>query len=199
MGSELPAAIVEVIDGAAALQKDERGKTVNPAPFRIYQESSSDPRDPRLFPATSAKSSSIPRRSSSRRAVPTHARQRHRVKLYHDTPLFPASRSSIRSRRRFAEVPCLRGRDRHRPHRSAGLDRRQLCAGNARWGHRRRVHQLRSRRRAGAPAAARPRRPVVIDFIDMESQKNQREVENTLRDALRYDRADSTWQDSRFD
>src|SRR5438034_2808631 len=30
---------------------------------------------------------------------------------------------------------------------------------------------------------------VVIDFIDMESQKNQREVENTLRDALRYDRA----------
>jgi ribonuclease E len=30
---------------------------------------------------------------------------------------------------------------------------------------------------------------VVIDFIDMESAKNQREVENRLRDALRYDRA----------
>ena len=30
---------------------------------------------------------------------------------------------------------------------------------------------------------------VVIDFIDMESQRNQREVENRLRDALRYDRA----------
>jgi len=30
---------------------------------------------------------------------------------------------------------------------------------------------------------------VVIDFIDMESSKNQREVENRLRDALRYDRA----------
>src|SRR3954462_11029996 len=30
---------------------------------------------------------------------------------------------------------------------------------------------------------------IVIDFIDMESQKNQREVENTLRDALKYDRA----------
>ena len=30
---------------------------------------------------------------------------------------------------------------------------------------------------------------VVIDFIDMESTKNQREVENRLRDALRYDRA----------
>ncbi len=30
---------------------------------------------------------------------------------------------------------------------------------------------------------------VVIDFIDMESQKNQREVENRLRDALRHDRA----------
>ncbi|MBS0319650.1 MAG: Rne/Rng family ribonuclease [Proteobacteria bacterium] len=30
---------------------------------------------------------------------------------------------------------------------------------------------------------------VVIDFIDMESAKNQRDVENTLRDALKYDRA----------
>jgi len=30
---------------------------------------------------------------------------------------------------------------------------------------------------------------IVIDFIDMESQKNQREVESYLRDALRYDRA----------
>jgi ribonuclease E len=30
---------------------------------------------------------------------------------------------------------------------------------------------------------------VVIDFIDMESAKNQRDVESRLRDALRYDRA----------
>ncbi|MDR2219990.1 MAG: Rne/Rng family ribonuclease [Methylobacillus sp.] len=30
---------------------------------------------------------------------------------------------------------------------------------------------------------------VVIDFIDMESPRNQREVENRLRDALHYDRA----------
>jgi len=30
---------------------------------------------------------------------------------------------------------------------------------------------------------------IVIDFIDMESQRNQREVENRLRDALRPDRA----------
>ena len=30
---------------------------------------------------------------------------------------------------------------------------------------------------------------VVIDFIDMENPKNQRDVENTLRDALRFDRA----------
>ena len=30
---------------------------------------------------------------------------------------------------------------------------------------------------------------VVIDFIDMESQRNQREVENRLRDALHFDRA----------
>jgi ribonuclease E len=30
---------------------------------------------------------------------------------------------------------------------------------------------------------------IVVDFIDMESQKNQRDVENTFRDALRHDRA----------
>jgi ribonuclease E len=30
---------------------------------------------------------------------------------------------------------------------------------------------------------------IVVDFIDMESTKNQREVENRLRDALHYDRA----------
>src|SRR3954468_1388763 len=30
---------------------------------------------------------------------------------------------------------------------------------------------------------------IVIDFIDMESQKNQRDVENRLRDALKFDRA----------
>src|SRR6187401_1674982 len=30
---------------------------------------------------------------------------------------------------------------------------------------------------------------VVIDFIDMENQRNQREVENRLREALRFDRA----------
>ena len=30
---------------------------------------------------------------------------------------------------------------------------------------------------------------VVIDFIDMENQRNQREVENKLRESLRYDRA----------
>jgi ribonuclease E len=30
---------------------------------------------------------------------------------------------------------------------------------------------------------------VVIDFIDMENQRNQRDVENALRDALHYDRA----------
>jgi ribonuclease E len=40
---------------------------------------------------------------------------------------------------------------------------------------------------------------IVIDFIDMEESKNQREVENRLRDALRFDRARvQTAQDQRF-
>ena len=50
--------------------------------------------------------------------------------------------------------------------------------------------QLRSRRRSRRQLRLRDLGGlIVIDFIDMESQKNQREVENRLRDALRYDRA----------
>ena len=30
---------------------------------------------------------------------------------------------------------------------------------------------------------------IVVDFIDMEESKNRREVEQRLRDAMRYDRA----------
>ena len=30
---------------------------------------------------------------------------------------------------------------------------------------------------------------IVIDFIDMENQKNQRSVENKMRDELKYDKA----------
>jgi ribonuclease E len=30
---------------------------------------------------------------------------------------------------------------------------------------------------------------IIIDFIDMENQRNQREVENRVREALRFDRA----------
>src|SRR5258705_6622971 len=36
---------------------------------------------------------------------------------------------------------------------------------------------------------------IVIDFIDMESGRNQREVENRLRDALHVDRARADRQD----
>ena len=32
-------------------------------------------------------------------------------------------------------------------------------------------------------------RDSIIDFIDMENLRNQREVENRVRDALRFDRA----------
>ena len=32
-------------------------------------------------------------------------------------------------------------------------------------------------------------RSYYVDFIDMESQRNQREVETRFRDALRFDRA----------
>jgi ribonuclease E len=38
-------------------------------------------------------------------------------------------------------------------------------------------------------ASARPRRPLVIDFIDMDENKNVRAVEKKMKDALKRDRA----------
>ena len=84
----------------------------------------------------------VPRRRAAVLALPDRAPDRNRL---------------------FAPgAPALRRRHRHRPHRSAGVDRRQLGARHARRRHRgnRVPHQPRSRRRNRAPVApARPGRP----------------------------------------
>ena len=87
----------------------------------------------------------------------------------------------------------LRRRDRDRSHRGAGFGRREFGAGATKGGDIETTayntnleaadeiaRQLRLRDLGGL---------IVIDFIDMESAKNQREVENRMRDALKYDRA----------
>ena len=88
-----------------------------------------------------------------------------KVKRYRDdAPLFSPlpDRAPDRDGVRAHGQPALGRRDRDRPHRGAGLGRRQLGALDARQRHRgnRDPHQPRSRRRDRAPdAPARPRRP----------------------------------------
>ena len=89
----------------------------------------------------------------------------HKVKRYRDdAALFSPlpDRAPDRDRVRAHGQPAVGRRDRHRPHRGAGLGRRQLGALDARLRHRgdRDPHQPRGRRRDRAPdAPARPRRP----------------------------------------
>jgi len=187
------------IDGAAAPQKDERGKTVNPAPFLIYQESSLVIRAIRDYFVPEIGEILIDKEEIFEQAqqfmshvMPDNV---HRVKLYHDdVPLF--SRFQIEHQIETAysrEVPLPSGGAIVIDHTEALVSIDVNSARATRGGDIETTafntnceaadelaRQLRLRDLGGL---------IVIDFIDMESQKNQREVENTLRDALRYDRA----------
>ncbi len=148
------------IDGAA-----QAGKGA----FLIYQESSLvDPRDPRLLHRRHRRDPDRHRRhlrsgaavheprdagdGQSREALP---RRRGAVQPLPD-------RAPDRDRVLAHRQPAGRRRDRDRPHRGAGVDRRQLGARHPRRRHRgdRHPHQPGGRRRDRAPdAAARPGRP----------------------------------------
>ncbi|MBK9605688.1 MAG: Rne/Rng family ribonuclease [Betaproteobacteria bacterium] len=187
------------IDGAAATQKDERGKTANPAPFLIYQESSLVIRAIRDYFQPDIGEILIDTEAIFEQAqqfmshvMPDNV---HRVKLYHDdVPLF--SRFQIEHQIETAysrEVPLPAGGAIVIDHTEALVSIDVNSARATRGGDIETTafntnceaadeiaRQLRLRDLGGL---------IVIDFIDMESQKNQREVENTLKEALRFDRA----------
>ena len=189
----------QAIDGAAATQKDERGKVANPAPFLIYQESSLVIRAIRDYFQPDIGEILIDTEAIFEQAqqfmshvMPDNV---HRVKLYHDdVPLF--SRFQIEHQIETAysrEVPLPAGGAIVIDHTEALVSIDVNSARATRGGDIETTafntnceaadeiaRQLRLRDLGGL---------VVIDFIDMESQKNQREVENTLKEALRYDRA----------
>ena len=189
----------QAIDGAAAMQKDERGKSINPAPFLIYQESSLVIRAIRDYFQPDIGEILIDKEEIFEQAqqfmshvMPDNV---HRVKLYHDdVPLF--SRFQIEHQIETAysrEVPLPSGGAIVIDHTEALVSIDVNSARATRGGDIETTafntnceaadeiaRQLRLRDLGGL---------VVIDFIDMESQKNQREVENGLKEALRYDRA----------
>ena len=128
-----------------------------------------------------------------RMLMPSHAKN---VKPYQRTACRCSSAINIEaqldamfSADRDAEVRRLH---RHQPDRSAGLHRRELRPRHARASIEETAHktnleaadevgrQLRLRDLAGL---------IVIDFIDMEDSRNDRDVEKRLRDAVKNDRA----------
>jgi ribonuclease E len=184
---------------AASPQKDESGKVANPAPFLIYQESSLVIRairdyfqpeigeilidtDP-IYEQTVAFMGNV---------MPDNVQ---RVKRYRDdVPLF--SRFQIEHQIESAysrqvalpsggavvidHTEALVAIDVNSARATKGQDIEETAFRTNLEAADELARQLRLRDLGGL---------IVIDFIDMESQRNQREVENRLRDALRFDRA----------
>src|SRR5713101_4055135 len=168
--------------------RDSEGKLLNPAPFLIYQEGSLVIRailidtDP-IYEQTVAFMSNV---------MPDNV---GRVKRYRDdVPLF--SRFQIEHQietaySRQVSLPsggavvidhteALVSIDVNSARATKGHDIEQTAYNTNAEAADEIARQLRLRDLGGL---------IVIDFIDMENQRNQREVENRLREALRYDRA----------
>jgi ribonuclease E len=184
---------------AAAPQKDDSGKVLNPAPFLIYQESSLVIRAIRDYFQPEIGEILIDTDAIHEQTVafmgnvmPDNVQ---RVKRYRDdVPLF--SRFQIEHQIESAysrqvglpsggavvidHTEALVAIDVNSARATKGQDIEETAFRTNLEAADEIARQLRLRDLGGL---------IVIDFIDMENQRNQREVENRLRDALRFDRA----------
>ncbi|MFO7189487.1 MAG: Rne/Rng family ribonuclease [Pseudomonadota bacterium] len=184
---------------AAEPQHDEHGKLLNPAPYLIYQESSLVIRAIRdyfqpdigeilidtdsIYEQTAAFMANV---------MPDNV---HRVKRYKDDiPLFSRFQIEHQIETAYARqvslpsggaividhTEALVSIDVNSARATKGSDIEETAFRTNLEAADEIARQLRLRDLGGL---------IVIDFIDMENQRNQREVENRLREALRYDRA----------
>jgi ribonuclease E len=183
---------------AAGLGSDQAHGVERPAPFLIYQESNAILRALRdHFSATSARSWSMTRRSSG--GAPVHgtgdAAQPAQAQVLR-RPGAPVhalpDREPDRKRLLARGGTALRRQHCHRPHRSAAVHRHQLCPRDQGRRHRDDGAQHQSRgggRDRAAAADSRPGRAHRHRLHRHGPQRNQREVENRLREAVKMDRA----------
>ncbi len=189
----------EAIEGAAGPQRDENGKIQNPAPYLIYLESNLVVRAIRDYfhdeigeILVDTEDIEHQARAFMSAVMPNKV---HLVKLYHDNvPLF--SRFQIEHQietaySRQVSLPsggavvidhteALVAIDVNSARATRGGDIEETAFRTNMEAAEEVARQLRLRDLGGL---------IVIDFIDMENQRNQREVENKLRDSMRYDRA----------
>jgi ribonuclease E len=189
----------EKILEAAEPQRDDAGKVINPAPFLIYQESSLVIRAIRdyyqpdigellvdtdaIFEQTVAFMGNV---------MPDNVQ---RVKRYRDdVPLFSRFQIEHQIESAYSRQVALPSGGAVVIDHTEALVAIDVNSARATKGSDIEETALRTNLEAADEIARQLRLRdlgglIVIDFIDMESQRNQRDVENRLRDALRYDRA----------
>lgn len=187
------------IDDATKPKTDEQGKRLNPAPELIYLESSLVIRAIRDYFSPDIGEILIDTKDIFEQAeyfmsvvMPNNV---SRVKLYQDEiPLFTRFQIEHQIESAFSRevrlpsggaividhTEALVSVDVNSGRSTRGSDIEQTAFNTNIEAAEEVARQLRLRDLGGL---------VVIDFIDMESQRNQREVENALRDALHADRA----------
>jgi len=187
------------IDDATKPKMDEQGKRLNPAPELIYLESSLVIRAIRDYFSPDIGEILIDTKDIFEQAeyfmsvvMPNNV---SRVKLYQDEiPLFTRFQIEHQIESAFSRevrlpsggaividhTEALVSVDVNSGRSTRGSDIEQTAFNTNIEAAEEVARQLRLRDLGGL---------VVIDFIDMESQRNQREVENALRDALHADRA----------
>ena len=187
------------IAGAAEPSLDEKGKRENPAPFLIYLESSlviraiRDYYQPDIGEILIDTPEIFEQTQSFMGAVMPH--NVHRVKLYtDDIPLYSRFQIEHQIETAYARtVPLPSGGaividhtealvsvDVNSARATRGSDIEDTAYRTNLEAAEEVARQLRLRDLGGL---------IVIDFIDMESSKNQKDVESRLKDALHYDRA----------
>lgn len=189
----------QAIAGAAEPDSDTQGKRNNPAPFLIYLESSlviraiRDYFQPDIGEILIDTQDIFEQAQSFMSVVMPH--NAHRVKRYtDDIPLYSRFQIEHQIETAYARtVPLPSGGaividhtealvsvDVNSARATRGSDIEDTAFKTNLEAAEEVARQLRLRDLGGL---------VVIDFIDMESSRNQKEVENTLKEALRYDRA----------
>ena len=187
------------IAGAAEPSLDEKGKRENPAPFLIYLESSlviraiRDYYQPDIGEILIDTPEIFEQTQSFMGAVMPH--NVHRVKLYtDDIPLYSRFQIEHQIETAYARtVPLPSGGaividhtealvsvDVNSARATRGSDIEDTAYRTNLEAAEEVARQLRLRDLGGL---------IVIDFIDMESSKNQKDVESRLKEALHYDRA----------
>ncbi len=189
----------EAIEGAAQAQRDDNGKLQNPAPYLIYLESNLVVRAIRDYfhdeigeilidtediyeQARAFMSAVMPNKvqlvKHYRDNVPLFSRFQieHQIETAHSRQVSLPSGGAVVIDHSEALVAI----DVNSARATRGGDIEETAFRTNMEAAEEVARQLRLRDLGGL---------IVIDFIDMENQRNQREVENRLRDSMRHDRA----------